>query len=95
VAVQVLGGIGADLEQLRARVIEEIEDNPEDPGYSAPPRWRRVQLSNTVLSLLDTIDDRLSAIELQLGITRPGSDTEAGAGESATEPGEAGAASAG
>ena len=88
VAGQVLGGIGADLEQLRARVIEEIEEIeeiPEDRGYSPPPRRRRVQLPNTVLSLLDTIDDRLSAIELQLGITRPGSDTEAGAGESAAE----------
>ena len=85
VAGQVLGGIGADLEQLRVRVIEEIEENPEDRGYSPPPRRRRVQLPNTVLSLLDTIDDRLSAIELQLGITRAGSDTEAGAGESATE----------
>ena len=83
VAVQVLGGIGADLEQLRARVIEEIEEieeNPEDRGYSPPPRRRRGQLPNTVLSLLDAIDDRLSAIELQLGIIRPGSDTEAGAG---------------
>ncbi len=95
VAVQVLGEIGADLEQLRARVIEEIVENPEDRGYSPPPRRRHVQLPNTVLSLLDTIDDRLSVIELRLGITRPGSDTEAGTGESATEPGEAGAASAG
>jgi ATP-dependent Clp protease ATP-binding subunit ClpA len=89
VAVRVLGGIGTDLEQLRAQVIREIEDNPEDRGYSPPPRPRRVQLPDTVLSLLETIDDRLSAIELHLGITRPGSDTGAGAGESPAGPGEA------
>ncbi len=71
-AVQVLGELGADLEQLRARVIIEIEDHPEDQGYSPPLRPERVQLSDAVRDLLDTIDDRLSAIEHRLGITPPG-----------------------
>ncbi len=48
-----------------------------------------MQLPNTVLSLLDTIDDRLNAIGLHLGITRLGSDTGAGAGERTAGPGEA------
>jgi ATP-dependent Clp protease ATP-binding subunit ClpA len=89
-AVQVLGGLGADLGQLRARVIQEIEDDPEDRGGLPPPRPRRAQLSGAVFGLLDTIDVQLSSIELYLGITRP--DPDAGAlpeaGESAEGPGE-------
>jgi hypothetical protein len=72
VAVRVLGELGADLAQLRARVILEIEDHPEDFEYSPPPRPQRAELSDAVRDLLDTIDDRLSAIERHLGIARPG-----------------------
>jgi ATP-dependent Clp protease ATP-binding subunit ClpA len=88
VAVRVLGGLGADLGQLRARVIGEIEERPEQRGYSSPPPPRRAQLSDAVLGLLEEIDDRLSAIELHLGIARPGPDTgaEAEAGENSAGP---------
>jgi len=75
VAVQVLGGLGTDLGQLRAQVIRDIEDHPEDQD-SFPPlhpvHLRRSDLPTVVHSLLDTIDDRLSAIERHLGIARPG-----------------------
>jgi ATP-dependent Clp protease ATP-binding subunit ClpA len=67
-AVQVLGGLGADLGQLRAQVIQEIEDDPEDRGGFSPPRPQRAELPNAVQTLLDTIDERLSAIERHLGI---------------------------
>jgi ATP-dependent Clp protease ATP-binding subunit ClpA len=67
VAAQILGRLGAGLDQLRARVIREIRDHPEVPG--APQlRPQRVQVSGTVQGLLDTIDERLSAIERHLGI---------------------------
>ena len=72
VAVQVLGELGADPEQLRARVIIEIEDHPDDHGSSATPRPGRAQLSDAVRGLLDTIDDRLTAIERHLGMAPPG-----------------------
>ena len=78
-AVQILGELGADLDQLRARAIEEIEAHPEDLEYSPPPRPQRAQLPGTVQDLLDTIDDRLNAIDRNLGIT-----------PSAEPPGEAG-----
>ena len=70
VAVQVLGGLGADLGALRARVISEIEENPEDRDYSRPLRLRLrgAPLPDAVQGLLEEIDDRLSAIELHLGI---------------------------
>ena len=67
-AVQVLGGLGADLGQLRAQVIQEIEDDPEDRGGFSPPRPQRAELPNAVQTLLDTIDERLNAIERHLGI---------------------------
>lgn len=75
VAVQVLGRLGADLGQLRSRVIQGLEDDPEDHGEYSPPLRRRAQRSSAVLDLLDTIDERLSAIERQLGIARPDPDT--------------------
>ncbi len=69
VAVQVLGGLGADLGQLRGHVIAEIEDDPEDRGGFSPARPGRAELPNAVQTLLDTIDERLNAIERYLGIT--------------------------
>ena len=45
VAVRVLGGLGADLEQLRAQVIREIEDDPENRGGSPPLRPRRARIA--------------------------------------------------
>jgi ATP-dependent Clp protease ATP-binding subunit ClpC len=66
-AVQVLGGLGADLDQLRARVNREIKESPEVQG-AAPLRPRRVEVADAVQGLLETIDERLSAIERHLGI---------------------------
>jgi ATP-dependent Clp protease ATP-binding subunit ClpC len=68
VAVQVLGGLGADTGQLRAQVIQEMENDQEDRGGFSPPRPQRAELPAAVQTLLDTIDERLSAIERHLGI---------------------------
>jgi ATP-dependent Clp protease ATP-binding subunit ClpA len=74
VAVKVLDKLGADLSNLRARVTQELRKHPEDqdaPAAEREQRQVRVILHDTVQSLLDTIDDRLSAIERHLGLTRP------------------------
>jgi hypothetical protein len=75
VAVQILDKLGANLKDLRARVTEELRGNPEE-GQDVPPAERerqqlKVYLRGEVKGLLDTIDERLSAIERRLGITRP------------------------
>ncbi len=70
VAVQILGRLGASPGQLRARVTQEIEDHLEVQGTSAL-RAPTVHVSDTVQGLLDTIDERLSAIERRLGIASP------------------------
>ena len=67
VAVQILGRLGADVDQLRGQVTREIEDNPEEQ----PPRGDPVSPRDTVQALLDAIDARLAAIERHLGIVRP------------------------
>ena len=74
-AVTMLGTLGADLNDLCTRVTQELRDHPEE-GKDAPPAERERQqlktyLQDTVAGLLDTIDDRLSAIERHLGISRP------------------------
>ena len=74
VAIKVLDKLGADLSNLRARVAQELRNNPEDqdaPAAEREQRRVRVILHDTVQSLLDTIDDRLSAIERHLGLTQP------------------------
>jgi ATP-dependent Clp protease ATP-binding subunit ClpC len=96
VAVKVLGRLGADLDQLRARVIQELEDHPEnqdDPSYAArpeplSPRPEPLSLRPVTLrwqpaipARLDRIEERLTAIERHLGI----------ASEKAGDPGDAGA----
>ena len=75
VAVKILGTLGADLKDLRTRVTEELRDQPEE-GQNVPPAERerhqlKVFLRSEVQGLLDTIDNRLGAIERHLGITRP------------------------
>ncbi len=93
-AIQVLGGLGADLGQLRALVLLQIEDDQEEQQIFAPPRRRRVVLTSGVQDLLDTIDDRLSAIERHLGIARPEDQpTQPDAGSAG--PGDAGSGDAG
>jgi Clp amino terminal domain, pathogenicity island component/UvrB/uvrC motif len=74
VAIKVLDKLGADLSNLRARVTQELRNHPEDqdaPAAEREQRRVRVILHDTVQSLLDTIDDRLSAIERHLGLTQP------------------------
>jgi ATP-dependent Clp protease ATP-binding subunit ClpA len=91
VAVSVLHELGADLEQLRARVILEMEVKPEAQDISPPLRLRRAQKSDPVRGLLDTIDEQLSAIEGHLGLA--GQE----AGDQAAQPsaGNGGSADAG
>jgi ATP-dependent Clp protease ATP-binding subunit ClpC len=72
VALAVLDKLGADLKDLRARVTQELHDHPE-VEQGPPPAVREGQqlvtfLRNDVGGLLDTIDERLSAIERHLGI---------------------------
>jgi Clp amino terminal domain, pathogenicity island component len=74
VAVQILGNLGADLKDLRARVTEELRSNPEEgplPSTGGERQQLRVFMRGEVKTLLDTIDDRLGAIERRLDIARP------------------------
>ena len=70
-AVKILGTLGADLDDLRARVIRELRDEPEEGKEAAPVGRRQPQRDVSVQGLLDAIDERLSAIERHLGITQP------------------------
>jgi hypothetical protein len=76
VAARVLGALGMDLAALRARVMAETESRPEGQEYPSLPRSRmrprRVAISDPIQALLDSIDDRLSAIERHLGINPGG-----------------------
>jgi hypothetical protein len=87
VAIKVLGALGADLKDLRARVVRELRDHPEEARDAASASASasasalalaeqerqnlRVVLRDQVREVLDTIDDRLGAIEQHLGITQP------------------------
>jgi hypothetical protein len=86
VGVEVLISLGADLNVVRERVIELLqEDNeqgeaPSRPERGAPPRAERSprperspraeRYPGQINALLDAIDTRLSLIERHLGITR-------------------------
>jgi ATP-dependent Clp protease ATP-binding subunit ClpC len=76
VAAQVLGVLGVDVSVFRAGVIAQTASRPEGQQY--PPllrprvRPRRVAISDPVQALLDSIDDRLSAIERHLGLDAGG-----------------------
>jgi ATP-dependent Clp protease ATP-binding subunit ClpC len=76
VAVQVLGALGVNLRAFRARVIAETESRPEGleytPSLRVRQRARRTAMSDPVQALLDSIDDRLSAIERHLGMDSGG-----------------------
>ena len=71
-AAQVLGALGVDVAVFPARVIAQTASRPE--GKEHPPllrprgRPRRVAMSDPIRALLDSIDDRLSAIERHLGM---------------------------
>jgi ATP-dependent Clp protease ATP-binding subunit ClpC len=79
VAVTVLGRLGADLDQLRPRVIQELEDHPEDSADAAhavlatplrPPDrpTPRPTPPPGIMASLRRIEERLAAIERHLGI---------------------------
>ncbi len=74
VGVEILVGLGADLNVLRARVIELLPDDTEEGAESGPrariATARTERLSGAVQGLLDSIDARLTTIERHLGITR-------------------------
>ena len=74
VGVEILVGLGADLNVLRARVIELLADDTEEGAESGPrvriARAPAERLSGVVQGLLDSIDARLTTIERHLGITR-------------------------
>jgi len=74
VGVEILVGLGADLNVLRTRVIELLPDDTEEGAAPGPPvrasRARTERLSGAVQGLLDSIDARLTMIERHLGITR-------------------------
>jgi len=74
VGVEVLVGLGADLNVLRARVIELLPNDTEEGDVSGPrirtATARTERLSGAVQGLLDSIDARLTTIERHLGITR-------------------------
>ena len=71
-AAQVLGVLGLDVAVFRERIIAETASRPEGQEYPPQPRSRvrprRVAVSDSVQAALDSIDDRLSAIERHLGI---------------------------
>jgi ATP-dependent Clp protease ATP-binding subunit ClpA len=97
VAVKILGEFGADLKDLRSRVIQELRDHPEDgqqpPAVEREREHLNIVLRSQVQGLLDTIDDRLSAIERHLGITRSAGG-HTGAESEVGEVGEVGASAA-
>ncbi len=78
VAITVLSRLGADLDQLRDRVILELADDPEGRAdvlraqrpvrMARNPRQASVRV-DTILAQLETIEWRLSVIERHLGIS--------------------------
>ena len=76
VAVQILGRLGADLADLRARVVQEMADRPERTEEAGVIRVARDQprlqlrMPAEIRNLLEAIEARLSAIEQRLGISR-------------------------
>jgi ATP-dependent Clp protease ATP-binding subunit ClpC len=76
VAAQILGALDIDLVALRARVMAETGSRPEGQQYPSlprpPMRPRSVAMSDPLQALLDSIDDRLSAIERHLGMSPGG-----------------------
>jgi hypothetical protein len=75
VGIEVLVGLGADLDAVRTRVIELLEDDSEQGavrgGTERNAPLRAEVREGAVRALLDTIDSRLGAIERHLGISRP------------------------
>ena len=76
VGVEILVGLGADLNVLRARVVELLGDDDTEQGAAVTGPAVRVATarserpSGAIQGLLDSIDARLTMIERHLGITR-------------------------
>jgi len=89
--VEVLGRLGAEEDQLRARVLTDLQDHPEnqeDLSYGPPAEplgLRPVMLRSqpAIPALLDRIEERLTAIERRLGMAGRG---DTGRGESVVPP---------
>ena len=75
VGVEILVGLGADLNVLRARVIELMADDTEEGAVPSLNVREETVLAErhpgAIQGLLDSIDSRLTVIERHLGITRP------------------------
>jgi len=86
--VEVLGRLGAEEDQLRARVLTELQDHPEDQddlsyGARAEPLGLRpvtLRWQPAIPALLDRIEERLTAIERRLGMAGPGGTAQGGRG---------------
>jgi ATP-dependent Clp protease ATP-binding subunit ClpA len=74
VGIEVLVGLGTDLNAVRTTVIELLEDDSEQGsvrgGTERNLPLRTEMREGALRALLDTIDTRLSAIERHVGITR-------------------------
>jgi len=71
VGVEILVGLGADLNVLRARVVEFLADDTEEGAVTGPAvRVATARPPGAIQGLLDSIDARLTMIERHLGITR-------------------------
>jgi len=95
VGIEVLVSLGADLNVLRRRVVELLQDDTEQGAAPSPPRRGAPRGSartpETIQALLGAIDARLSAIERHLGLAHPGAEAgpaegSGAAAEPATEP---------
>jgi ATP-dependent Clp protease ATP-binding subunit ClpC len=93
-ALQVLATLDADLTDLRARVTRELLEHPEQAQGASPAETnqrRQLQvglfLRETLPGVLDTIEERLAAIERHLGIT-PSPDPDPAPGTGPDGPGE-------
>jgi ATP-dependent Clp protease ATP-binding subunit ClpC len=100
-ALKVLNQLGTDLKDVRARVTRELQEHPETDRDMPPAERERLQLRvfmrNDVQGLLDTIDERLKAIERHLGIqdAEPGESAETPAGSGTGPAGETESGTAG
>jgi ATP-dependent Clp protease ATP-binding subunit ClpA len=75
VGFEILVGLAADPNVLRAKLVELLADDTEEGAEPSPPARSRTvraeqRLSGPVQGLLDSIDARLSTIERHLGIPR-------------------------
>jgi hypothetical protein len=77
---QVLVRLGAPFDRVRQQVIKLVRELPEgEPGPGRLRGWERSEILNT----LRAINDRLTAIEGHLGLSKPG---QAKPGEPAAQP---------